>query len=127
MPYIIEHSVEKPHGKNVEHDHIELLERTVDVEWRLEERPDGLVTGTNHWVSFGPNGEEVGRAIEPLLGVRDRGRLVMEEPADEAANTPQLVFHATFDGPDQLRVIGYEVGSKDLMAMRLLLRREASP
>ena len=126
-PYIIEHSVDKPHGKNVEHDQIELLERTVDIEWRLEERPDGLVTGTNHWVSFGPDGEEVGRAIEPLLGVRDRGRLIMEEPADEAANTPQLVFHCTFDGPDQIRVIGYEVGSKDLMAMRLLLRRSPAP
>ena len=123
-PYIIEHSVHKPQGSAVDHDHIELLERTVSVEWTLEERPDGLVVGTNRWVSFGPDGTEVGRATEPLLGVRDRDRLILEEPADEATGTPQLVFDCTFDGPNQIRVIGYEVGSKELMAMRLVLRRE---
>ena len=45
-PYVIEHSVHKPQGTAVPHDHIELL----------VERPDGLITGTAHWGSHGPDG-----------------------------------------------------------------------
>ena len=123
-PYIVEHTVHRPQGKAIELDDIELLERKASIEWRLEERPDGLVTGTNQWISYDSNDEEIARALEPLLGVRDGARLVLEEPADETIHTPQLVFHCTFEGPDQIRVIGYEVGSKDLMAMRLVLHRQ---
>ena len=123
-PYIIEHSEHKPHGTSVPHDHIELLERAASVEWQLEERPDGLITGTTHWVSYGPNGEELFRGTEPLLGARDFGRLIIEEAADDKTHTPQMVFHCTFEGSDRIRVIGYVVGSKDLMAMRFVLLRE---
>ncbi len=122
--YIIEHSVHKPQGTSVEHDHIELLERTASIEWQLDERPDGLVTGTTHWVAYGPDGKELFRGTEPLLGVHDFARLVIEEAADEATHTPQMVFHCAFDGPDRIRVIGYEVGAKDLMAMRFVLHRD---
>jgi len=122
--YIIEHSVHKPQGTSVEHDHIELLERSASVEWLLDERPDGLVTGTTHWVAYGPDGSRLFEGTEPLLGVRDLGRLVIEEAADEVTHTPQMVFHCAFDGPDRIRVIGHEVGTKDLMAMRFVLLRE---
>ena len=122
--YIIEHSVHKPQGTSVEHDHIELLERTASIEWQLDERPHGLVTGTTHWVAYGPDGKELFRGTEPLLGVHDFARLVVEEAADEATHTPQMVFHCAFDGPDRIRVIGYEVGAKDLMAMRFVLHRD---
>jgi len=123
-PYIVEHSVHRPQGTAVEHDHIELLERTVSIEWQLDERPDGLVTGTTHWVAYGPDDNELYRGSEPLLGVRDYARLVIEEAADDETHTPQMVFHCVFDGPDQIRVIGYEVGAKDLMAMRFALHRD---
>ena len=122
--YIIEHAEHKPQGKPVEHDHIELLERTASIEWQLEERSDGLITGTTHWVAYGPDGKELFRGTEPLLGVRDFERLVIEEAADDTTHTPQMVFHCAFNGPDQIRVIGYEVGAKDLMAMRFVLHRE---
>ncbi|MEE3330835.1 MAG: hypothetical protein VX246_08185 [Myxococcota bacterium] len=122
--YIIEHAEHKPQGKSVEHDHIELLERTASIEWQLEERPDGLITGTTHWVAYGPDGKELFRGTEPLLGVRDFERLVIEEAADDMTHTPQMVFHCAFNGPDRIRVIGYEVGAKDLMAMRFVLHRE---
>ena len=49
---------------------------------------------------------------------------VVEEAADDATHTPQMVFDCAFDGPNRIRVIGYEVGSKDLMAMRFVLHRE---
>ena len=123
-PYIIEHLPHKPQGKAVEHDHIELLERTVNIEWQLVERPDGLITGTTHWTSYGPDGKELFSGTEPLLGVHDFERLIIEEAADDAAQTPQLVFQCVFDGPDRVRVIGHEVGTKDLMVMRFVLQRQ---
>lgn len=119
---VIERSAHKPQGKAVSNDHIELVERSASVEWRLVERPDGLITGTTHWVSYGPDGEDLFRGTEPLVGVRDRGRLVNEEAADEEAQTPQMVFHCAFDGPCRIRVIGYELGSKDRMVMLVLVR-----
>ena len=64
--------------------------------------------------------KELFRGVEPLLGVHDGERLILEEPADETTNTPHLVF----DGPDRIRAIGYEVGSKDLMAIRVVLHRD---
>lgn len=123
-PYVIERSVHKPQGTAVPHDHIELVERSASVEWQLVERPDGLITGTTHWVSHGPDGRELFRGSEPLLGARDRGRLILEEAADSKTHTPQMVFHCTFEGPERIRVIGYEVGPKDLMVMRFVLVRE---
>ena len=122
--YIIEHSVHKPQGDPVEHDHIELRERSASIEWHLDERSDGLVTGTTNWIAYGPDGEKLFEGTEPLLGARDLGRLVIEEAVDDETNTPQMVFHCAFDGPDQIRVIGHEVGTKDLIAMRFVLRRE---
>ena len=85
------------------------------------ERPDGLITGTTHWISYGPEGQELFRGTEALLGVRDRNRLIIEEAPDAKVQTPQMVFHCSFDGPERIRVIGYEVGSQDLMAMRFVL------
>ncbi|MDB4559421.1 hypothetical protein N9293_00835 [Planctomycetota bacterium] len=122
--YIIEHSERRPQGTSVEHDQLELLERTASVKWLLNERPNGLVTGTNEWVAFGPDGETLFSGTEPLLGVHDLERLVLEEAADEKTDTPQMVFHCAFDGPDRIRVIGYELGTNDLVAFRFVLLRD---
>ncbi|MDB2577350.1 hypothetical protein N9Z54_09170 [Planctomycetota bacterium] len=108
----------------MEHDQLELLERTASVKWLLNERPNGLVTGTNEWVAFGPDGETLFSGTEPLLGVHDLERLVLEEAADEKTDTPQMVFHCAFDGPDRIRVIGYELGTNDLVAFRFVLLRD---
>ena len=122
--YVIERSARKPQGKAVPHDHVELVERRASVEWQLVERPDGLITGTTHWISYGQDGEEFFRGTEPLLGARDRGRLVIEESFDEEAPSPQMVFHCAFDGPGRIRVIGYNGSTKDMMVMRFVLVRE---
>ena len=89
------------------------------------ERPDGLITGTTHWVSHGPDGQELFRGSEPLLGARDRDRLILEEAADAKTHTPQMVFHCSFEGPERIRVIGCEVGCKDLTVMRFVLVRDS--
>lgn len=123
-PYIVEHTLDRPHGRALDHPHVELLERSASFEWELHERPDGLVIGTSRWISYGPDGKELFRGVEPLLGVHDGERLILEEPADDATKTPQLVFDCVFDGPDRIRAMGYEVGSKDLMAVRVVLHRD---
>ena len=63
----------------------------------IASRPDGLITGTTHWVSYGPDGGELFRGTGPLLGARDFGRLVIEEVADDETHTPQMVFHCGFE------------------------------
>lgn len=88
------------------------------------EREDGLVTGTNQWVSYDKDGKELFRGTEPLLGAHDGMRLLLEEPPDEAIHTPQIVFDCILDGSNRIRGIGYEVGSKELMAMRFVLVRD---
>ena len=124
VPYIVEHTPEHPHGKSVPHESLKILERSASMEWSLTQREDGLISGTNRWVAYGEDGQQVYEGIEPMVGVFDGQRAVLIEPPDEEAKTAQINFEATFEGPDRISGIGYSVGPPKLIAIRFAMVRK---
>ena len=95
----------------------------VPLEW-------AAVTHAQEWradcpliATVGEKGQKHLEGVKHVVGVRDRGLLVLEEAEDEEANTSQLVFHRTFDNSHRIRVIGYNVGSKGLTIVHFALVR----
>ena len=124
VPYIVEHTAAHPQGEPVPHESLKILERSASLEWTLVQRGDGLITGTNRWIAYDETGRQVFEGTEPLLGVYDGQRAVLIEAPDEEAQTAQINFEVTFDGPDRLSGIGYSVGAPKLLVMRFVLKRK---
>ena len=127
VPYVIEPTVGLPHGLPLAHEALRLVERHVQLEFELVERSDGIVLGTNRWVVYDENLVEVHRGEEPVLGAHQGPRIVLVESADEVAETAQIVFELSRTGGNRLGVIGYNVGSDRLIAIRAELVRAPKP
>lgn len=111
VPYLTEHTLEKPEGNPVPHEGIRLLKRWTTLEWNLNQQDDGLLTGTNNWVVYNEENEVLYKGFEPLIGAVDGKRIVVIEALDIEHQTPQVIFECFAEGPDRLRCIGYDVGS----------------
>ncbi len=120
IPYIVEHTTERPHGQPVEHESVQLLERSATLKWALKQRADGLVTGMNHWISHDESGA-VFSGTEPLLGTFDGNQLVLVETNEDG---PQVRFELTPVGKDRLHGVGHGSGSDQLIAMKFELFRK---
>ena len=121
VPYIVETTIQAPQGRPIPHEHIQLIERSATLKWTLVQRRDGLIIGTNSWVSHDENGQEVFRGTEPLLGTYDGRRLILVEPGDEG---PQLRFELIPVGSERLHGVGHGIGANQLIAMRFVLIRK---
>jgi len=123
VPYLVEHSLDRPEGKTVEHEGYEILERFATIEWTLKERPGNLIMGTNRWVAYDEKGKKVFQGSEPLIGARDGERIKMVEEADNTARNPRLIFSCLVDGPDRIRCLGHGEGADKMMAISMTLVR----
>ncbi|MEZ5038693.1 MAG: hypothetical protein R2828_02330 [Saprospiraceae bacterium] len=122
--YLVEHTEVHPQGETVANNGIQILERTATLEWTLEQRPDGLVTGVNNWAVFDESGTKVFEGQEALLGFFDGKAGMLSEPADEANQTAQINFKFELKGQNKIQGYAYNVGSVKLLAMRFELVRK---
>jgi hypothetical protein len=124
VTYLVEFTEEHPQGEAVANNGIQILERTATLEWTLEQRPDGLVTGTNNWAAFDASGNQVFEGQEVLLGFFDGQTGMLSEPADEASQTAQINFEFELKGQNKIQGFAYSIGSPKVMAMRFELVRQ---
>jgi hypothetical protein len=66
---LVEHTPEHPHGTLVPHKGMHLLERLISLEWTLIQQHDGLIYGTNNWISYDEKGKKALEGSEPFFGV----------------------------------------------------------
>lgn len=123
VPYLVEHSLDRPEGITVKHEGYEILERSASIEWTLKERPGNLIMGTNRWVAYDDTGEKVFQGSEPLIGARDGERIELLEEADKAARTPRLIFSCLVAGQNKIRCLGHGEGADKMMAISMTLVR----
>lgn len=124
VTYLVEFTEEHPQGETVANNGIQILERTAILEWTLEQRPDGLITGVNSWAAFDESGTKVFEGQEALLGFFDGQAGMLSEPADEANKTAQINFEFKIKGQNKIQGFAYNVGSVKLLAMRFELVRK---
>ncbi len=124
VTYLVEFTEAHPQGKVVASNGIQILERTATMEWTLEQRPDGLVTGTINWAAFDQSGNKVFEGKEALLGFFDGQSGMLSEPADEANQSAQVNFEFKFKGQNKIQGFAYSVGDVKLLAMRFELVRK---
>lgn len=124
VTYLVEFTKEHPQGETVANNGIQILERTATLEWTLDQRPDGLVTGVNKWAAFDESGTKVFEGQEALLGFFDGKEGMLSEPADEANQTAQINFEFELKGQNKIKGYAYNVGSVKLLAMRFELVRK---
>lgn len=122
VPYIVESTLQAPHGAPVPHEGVQILERSMTLKWTLVQRHDGLITGTNSWTSHDETGEEVSRGNEPLLGTYDGEQLILVESGTEG---PQIRFEVTPNGGASLQGVGHGMGASHLVAMQFVLTRKS--
>ena len=122
-PYLVEYSDLHPQGEKVPHPQISILERSATMVWDLEQRKDGLISGTNKWVASDMNGEKLFEGSEPLLGVVMADQVKLSEPADESIGTAQLIFDVVIQNENLLSGVAYSVGGEKLVAMKFRLVR----
>ena len=122
--YLVVPSDERPQGKKVDHDDLDLVERHVQLEFQLTERPNGVLVGKNTWTAYDDDGKRLFGGDEPMLGGRDRDRAVLVETVDKENGTVQVVFELAADGPNKLVGIGYQTGSSELIAIKFELVRQ---
>ncbi|TNE47010.1 MAG: hypothetical protein EP344_19870 [Bacteroidetes bacterium] len=124
VTYLVEFTEEHPQGEIVANNGIQILERSAILEWTLEQRPDGLITGVNNWAAFDESGTKVFEGQEALLGFFDGQAGMLSEPADEAKQTAQINFEFKIKGQNKIQGFAYNVGSVKLLAMRFELVRK---
>ncbi|MCB9053605.1 MAG: hypothetical protein H6556_29755 [Lewinellaceae bacterium] len=122
--YLVEYTEVHPQGETIANNGIQILERTATLEWTLEQRPDGLITGVNNWAAFDESGTKVFEGQEALLGFFDGQAGMLSEPADEADQTAQINFEFELKGQNKIKGFAYNVGSVKLLAMRFELVRK---
>lgn len=122
--YLVEYTEAHPQGAVVANNGIQILERAATLEWILEQRPDGLITGVNNWAAFDESGNKVFEGAEALLGFFDGQAGMLSEPADEANQTAQINFEFKLKGQNRIQGFAYNVGSVKLLAMRFELVRK---
>lgn len=124
VPYLVEYTEQHPQGETVEHESIQLLERSAMLEWTLEQRPDGLIVGTNNWSAHDENGAKVFEGTEALLGFFDGQSGMVSEPAGENKQTAQINFQFKRLGQNRIKGYAYSIGSPKLLAMSFELVRK---
>ena len=124
VTYLVEYTEEHPQGETVANNGIQILERAATLEWTLEQRPDGLVIGTNDWSAFDASGNKVFEGMEALLGSFDGQTGMLSEPADEANKTAQINFEFKLKGQNKIQGFAYSIGGPKLLAMRFELVRK---
>lgn len=123
VPYLVEHSPDRPEGKTVKHEGHEILERSTSIEWTLKERPGNLIMGTNRWVVYDEMGEKVFQGSEPLIGAWDGERLTMVEEVDKTGQHPQIIFSCLVKGINTMSCLGHSEGAVKMMVISMTLVR----
>lgn len=91
--------------------------------WRLIQDSDGLLVGTNTFISYGPDGETEG--VYCLVGARQKNDFVISEaPSDDPYN-PQVVFTCKVQGRHKFRCLGTGLTSLEPLAISATLVRSA--
>ena len=121
--YVVEHTVQHPHGKEVEHDFLEILERSATMKWTLTQRPDGLIVGTNDWIAYDEKGTKQMEGREGLLGFVDGKAGLLSEAADDKKESAQINFKFKRIGKNKIQGFGYSTSSNKLIALRFELIR----
>lgn len=124
VTYLVESTTAHPQGEVVANNGIQILERSASMEWTLNQRADGLVTGANKWAAFDESGNQVFEGEEALLGFFDGQAGMLSEPADEVNQTGQLNFEFKLIGRNKIQGFAYSIGNAKLIAMRFELVRQ---
>ncbi|WP_299494739.1 hypothetical protein [uncultured Shewanella sp.] len=120
IPYLVEHTKEHPFGAPVTHDKHKLLKRLLTLKWQLKQDKDGLITGTNQWISYDENNQKVIEGSESFIGAYQQGHIILTEFADNSA-------HVTFDmnlQENQLIGIAYNFTGPKMIAFPFTLIRD---
>ena len=124
VTYLVEYTDTHPQGETVANNGFQVLERSATLQWTLEQRPDGLITGTNSWAAYDAAGNQLFDGQEGLLGVFDGQAGMLSEPADEVNQTAQINFEFQIRGRDKIEGYAYSIGGPKVMAMRFELVRQ---
>ncbi|MCL1127288.1 hypothetical protein [Shewanella surugensis] len=119
-PYLVEHTTEHPYGMPLLHQGKKLLKRTLSLQWQLNQDAHGLITGTNHWISYDKNNKKVIEGNESLIGAYKHNHVILTESADDSAH---VIFDITHDA-NKIMGIGYSVSGPKMIAFPFELIRK---
>ncbi|WP_299011689.1 hypothetical protein [uncultured Shewanella sp.] len=119
--YLVDKTETQPFAAPNTREPIPFHERYMTVEWKLTQRPDGIITGTSKWTSYDSNQKKLMNGSDILLGGINHNHIILSETSDIHA---QLVFDFQLDNANKMSGIGYNIIGPKEVAMRFELIRK---
>lgn len=121
VPYIIEYTPERPEGESITLNGTQFLERKVTIKWKLTQKANGLVTGSNEWVVYSENGTLIDKGTESVVGVVNGNKVALIE--GKKTDAPQVHFDCIANGQKKLSCFGFDVGGNRPFAIHFTVNK----